>query len=391
MNIHEYQAKMLLELQGLPIQKGVVATSATEALKAADTLEGPYVVKAQIHAGGRGLGGGIKFAETKEDVQNIAQNLLGKPLITPQTGPEGKIVHKIYVVEAANFSREYYLSFFIDRAQNAVTLMLSNEGGGHIEETAPDKIKTLPLSPLVGLRAFHTRQAFDFLGLNAALWKDFAHLLQRLYGLFMARDMDTLEINPLVVTDEGQLLIVDTKMVFDDNALYRQSDIFALKDPLEYAPQEIEAAKHDLSYVQLQGNIGCMVNGAGLAMATMDAIEAFGGKAANFLDVGGSASFEQIKAALDIILKEDSVKAVLVNIFGGIMHCDLMARALLEALAQTPTQKPLVVRLEGTHVDEAKALLAASDLAIEAADSLDDACRKVIACAGTTPTQKGSR
>ena len=378
MNIHEWQAKDLLKKKGLPTQEGVVVTS-LKALKAAEEkLSSPFVVKAQIHAGGRGLGGGIKFAPTIRDMRTATESLLGSVLVTPQTGQEGKVVHAVYVVEAADFSKERYLSFFVDRAQASIGLMLSNEGGGHIEEVNSNALLTLHISPLFGLRAYHVRRAFDFFGLDDALLQDFSHMLYQAYALFVEKDMDTLEINPLVVTDQGNLLIVDAKMVFDENALFKHPDILALKDPLEYAPQEIEASKSGLSYVQLDGSIGCMVNGAGLAMATMDAIQSFGGKPANFLDVGGSASFEQIRAALDIILKEESVKAVLVNIFGGIMHCDLMARALIEALGQTRFLKPLVVRLEGTHAKEAKQLLEQSDFPVEPAETLGAACQKAI-------------
>jgi len=381
MNIHEYQAKDLLKKYDIPLQNGLVARSVDEALQAAHTLNGPYVVKAQIHAGGRGHGGGIKFAKTPEDVASLTNNLLGKPLITPQTGPSGKVVHAVYVVEAANFDQEMYVSFVVNREQGCISLMVSRAGGVDIENAAEQEegvMLTLDLPPLYGLKPFHIQRAFGFLNLKPELSKSFHTLLNALYKAFVEKDMQILEINPLVITHSQELLVIDAKLAFDDNALFKQPDIAALKDPLEYAPQEIKAQAQGLSYVQLEGHIGCMVNGAGLAMATMDGIAFEGGKAANFLDVGGSASKEQILAALDIILREENVTAVLVNIFGGIMKCDLIAESLIAALKELPLQKPLVVRLAGTNVSEAKELLASSNLPITPTDTLLEACREAV-------------
>ena len=385
MDVHEYQAKNLLATCGLPIQKGCVVEHVDAIKKICADLTAPFVVKAQIHAGGRGKGGGIRFAHTQEEVQEAAGKLLGSSLVTPQTGPEGKIVHSVYVVEAADFEKEFYVSFFLNRKQACVTLMVSRQGGGEIEDIAkktPEAILSIDIDPLYGLKSFHKTQVTDFFKWPKALQGELTDLLEKTYQLFVDKDMSLLEINPLVLTKEGQMLVIDTKITFDDNALFRQKDMACLKDPREEAPQETEALRFGLSYVQLKGNIGCMVNGAGLAMATMDAVDLFGGKPANFLDVGGSASLEQIKAALRIILSDTGVAAVLVNIFGGIMHCDLIAKALDEAVKVLGIVKPIVVRLAGTHVDKAEAFLKESAIQIDSARSLEEGAKRVVSLAG---------
>ncbi|WP_031933797.1 ADP-forming succinate--CoA ligase subunit beta [Candidatus Hepatobacter penaei] len=384
MDIHEHQAKALLAGMGLPVQKGGLITHTSEVVDLCANLRAPFVVKAQIHAGGRGKGGGIRFAKTVQEAETITSELLGMHLVTPQTGPEGKKVHDVYIVEAADFEQEYYLSFFLNRDHGCVSLMTSSAGGAYIEEiaaTAPHKILTLDIDPYYGLKPFHVVRVADFLAWPADLRAPLRQLLTTLYQGFVDKDMSLLEINPLVLTPEGRMVLVDAKITFDDNALYRHPDIAALKDPRESAPQEVEADQAGFSYVQLDGHIGCMVNGAGLAMATMDTLSLMGGAPANFLDVGGSASLEQIKTALRIILSDANVKTVLVNIFGGIMHCDLMAQGLTEAIQTLHIEKPIVVRLAGTHVREAEALLATSGLTIESAPSLEDAARRAVALA----------
>lgn len=384
MDIHEFQAKELLKSLGLPVQKGVLVENADAVTTACANLVPPFVVKAQVHAGGRGKGGGIRFAQTLSDAKDIAKALLGQQLVTPQTGPEGKCVNSVYIVEAADFDREFYLSLFVNRDTSTITLTTSYAGGGDIEEVAqksPEAILSLNFDPLYGLKEFHIARIAAFLSWPNDLYKEFRHLIKALYHFFVDKDMALLEINPLVITKDHKVLLVDAKMVFDDNALFRHPDISELSDSRELAPQEVDAGKHGLSYVQLSGNIGCMVNGAGLAMATMDTVAHFGGRPANFLDAGGSASFEQIKAALRIILRDPGVSVILVNIFGGIMHCDLIAKGLDEAVRDLGTTKPIVVRLAGTHATEAKDILSASGLSIEAVDSLEAAARRSVALA----------
>jgi len=383
MNIHEYQAKALLRDYGAPVTEGHVAVSAEEAERAAKALKSDaWVVKAQIHAGGRGKGGGIKFVRSLEELRGQAERMLGKPLITPQTGPRGRIVRRVYVVHDTSIERELYLSLLVDRDSGSVAFIASTEGGVDIEAVAaasPDKIATLTVDPAAGLCPFHTRIIASALKLEGAQAKQCAALIGALYRLFLEKDASLIEINPLVVTKEGGLVCLDAKMAFDDNALFRHPDIAALRDFDEEEPAEVEASRQGLSYVKLDGTIGCMVNGAGLAMATMDIIKLYGGEPANFLDVGGGASKERVAQAFKIILSDPHVNGVLVNIFGGIMRCDTIAEGIIAAAREINIAVPLVVRLEGTNVARGTALLQESGLAIIPADDLDDAARKVVA------------
>ena len=383
MNIHEYQAKDLLKAYGAPVANGVVAKSADEAIELAKELNGDiFVVKAQIHAGGRGKGGGIKLVKTIEEMHAEADRMLGKPLVTPQTGPKGRVVRSVYVVEDTTIARELYLSLLVDRATGRVAFVASTEGGVNIEEVAaetPEKITTIDVDPASGLSGFHSRVIADALELRGNLAKQCAKLIKTLYNVFIEKDASLIEINPLVVTKEDTLVCLDAKIGFEDNALFRHPDIEALRDIHEEDPAEVEASKHDLSYVKLDGNIGCMVNGAGLAMATMDIIKYYGAEPANFLDVGGGATKEKVTAAFQLILSDPNVKGVLVNIFGGIMRCDTIAEGIIAAAKETNISVPLVVRLEGTNVERGKELLAESGLAIIPADDLDDAAKKAVA------------
>jgi succinyl-CoA synthetase beta subunit len=383
MNIHEYQAKDLLKSFGAPVAKGIVAQTATEAAKLAKELDGEvYVVKAQIHAGGRGKGGGIKIVNTIEELHAESDRMLGKALVTPQTGPKGRVVRSVYVVEDTTIARELYLSLLVDRSTGRVAFVASTEGGVNIEDVAantPELITTIDVDPAAGLNGFHGRVVASALKLKGPLAKQCGKLIKTLYTVFMEKDASLIEINPLVVTKEDNLVCLDAKMGFEDNALYRHPDIEALRDIHEEDPAEVEASKHDLSYVKLDGSIGCMVNGAGLAMATMDIIKLYGGEPANFLDVGGGATKERVTEAFKIILSDPNVKAVLVNIFGGIMRCDTIAEGVIAAARETNLAVPLVVRLEGTNVERGKELLAQSGLAIIPADDLDDAAKKAVA------------
>jgi succinyl-CoA synthetase beta subunit len=383
MNIHEYQAKALLGDYGAPVAKGRVAHSPQEAAAHARDLGGQtFVVKAQIHAGGRGKGGGIKLVKTLEELHAEADRMLGKPLITPQTGPKGRLVRRVYVVNDATIARELYLSLLVDRGSGRVAFVASAEGGVDIEAVAantPEKIATLTVDPVSGISPFHDRVIASALKLDGALAKQCASLVGALYKLFVEKDASLIEINPLVVTKEGNLLCLDAKIGFDDNALFRHDDIAALRDLDEEDPAEVEAAQLGLSYVKLDGTIGCMVNGAGLAMATMDIIKLYGGEPANFLDVGGGATKERVAQAFKIILSDPHVNGVLVNIFGGIMRCDTIAEGIIAAARETNIAVPLVVRLEGTNVERGKTLLRESGLAIIPADDLDDAAKKVVA------------
>lgn len=383
MNIHEYQAKALLKEYGAPVANGSVATTAQEAQKHAKDLKGAsFVVKAQIHAGGRGKGGGIKLVNTLEALHAEADRMLGKPLITPQTGPKGRVVRSVYIVEDTTIARELYLSLLVDRSTDRVAFVASTEGGVNIEEVAantPELITTLDIDPASGLSAFHGRVIASALKLEGDLAKQCSKLVRTLFKLFMEKDASLIEINPLVVTEEGNLVCLDAKMGFEDNALFRHPDIVALRDVHEEDPAEVEASKHDLSYVKLDGTIGCMVNGAGLAMATMDIIKFYGAEPANFLDVGGGATKERVTEAFKIILSDPNVNAVLVNIFGGIMRCDTIAEGVIAAARETNIAVPLVVRLEGTNVERGKDLLRESGLAIIPADDLDDAAKKTVA------------
>jgi succinyl-CoA synthetase beta subunit len=383
MNIHEYQAKALLKTYGAPVADGRVAATPQEAAAHAQALGGEsFVVKAQIHAGGRGKGGGIKLVKTLQELHAEADRMLGKPLVTPQTGPKGRLVRRVYVVKDATIARELYLSLLVDRVSGRVAFVASTEGGVNIEEVAahtPEKIATLTVDPATGISAFHGRVIAAALKLEGDLAKQCTALIKALHKLFVDKDASLIEINPLIVTKEGNLLCLDAKIGFDDNALFRHADIAELRDIHEEDPAEVEASKHDLSYVKLDGSIGCMVNGAGLAMATMDIIKLYGGEPANFLDVGGGATKERVTEAFKIILSDPYVKGVLVNIFGGIMRCDIIAEGIIAAARETNIAVPLVVRLEGTNVARGKELLAQSGLAIIPADDLDDAAKKAVA------------
>ena len=383
MNIHEYQAKALLHDYGAPVADGYVATTPQEAVSAAGKLKpGAWVVKAQIHAGGRGKGGGIKLVKTLEELRGQAERLLGKPLITPQTGPKGRVVRRIFVQRAASIARELYLSLLVDRATGRIAFVASSEGGidiEHVAATTPEKILALDVDPATGLSAFHARIINAAFGLSGDQAKQCAKLLAGLYKVFVDKDASLIEINPLIVTEDGKLQCLDAKISFDDNALFRHTDIAELRDLDEEDPAEVEASKHELSYVKLDGTIGCMVNGAGLAMATMDIIKLYGAEPANFLDVGGGATKERVTEAFKIILSDPNVNGILVNIFGGIMRCDIIAEGIVTAAREMHITVPLVVRLEGTNVERGKEILAQSGLDIIPADNLDDAARKIVA------------
>jgi succinyl-CoA synthetase beta subunit len=383
MNIHEHQAKTLLKAYGAPVADGRVAASAQEAADHARALGGDiFVVKAQIHAGGRGKGGGIKLVKTLSELHAEADRMLGMTLVTPQTGPKGRLVRHVYVVKDTVIARELYLSLLVDRGSGRVAFVASTEGGVDIEAVAaktPEKIATLTVDPASGISDFHGRTIASALGLEGSLVKQCGSLVKSLYRLFVEKDASLIEINPLVVTKEGNLVCLDAKVAFDDNALFRHDDIAALRDIHEEDPAEVEAANLGLSYVKLDGSIGCMVNGAGLAMATMDIIKHYGGEPANFLDVGGGADQERVTEAFTIILSDPHVEAVLVNIFGGIMRCDTIAEGIIAAARETHIAVPLIVRLEGTNVERGKELLSQSGLAITSADDLDDAAKKAVA------------
>ena len=383
MNIHEYQAKQVLGSFGVPVPRGFVAFSADEAVAAAEKLGGPvWVVKAQIHAGGRGKGGGVKVVSSIDEVRAEATRMLGMTLVTHQTGPEGKEVGPVYIQEGSDIARELYLSALVDRAASRISFIASTEGGMDIEEVAektPEKILTISVDPASGISGHHGRQIAFALGLEGEQVKQANALIGNLYKAFVEKDMSLLEINPLVVTGAGDLICLDAKMNFDSNALYRQKDIVELRDLAEEDPAEIEASKYDLSYIKLDGKIGCMVNGAGLAMATMDIIKLYGSEPANFLDVGGGATREKVTEAFKIILSDTNVEGILVNIFGGIMRCDIIAEGVVAAAKELSLDVPLVVRLEGTNVDEGKEIMANSGLPIIAADDLNDAAEKIVA------------
>ncbi len=393
MNIHEYQAKELLAKFGIGVPAGHAANSVDEAVEAASRLPGPlYVVKAQIHAGGRGKGkfkelgpdakGGVRLAHSPEDVRAAAGEMLGNTLVTVQTGPAGKQVNRLYVTDGVDIASEYYLSMLVDRGSGRLAMIVSTEGGMDIEAVAhdtPEKIATITIDPATGFMPHHGRALASALKLSGAPAKAAQKLAQQLYEAFIALDCAMLEINPLVETKDGEMLVLDTKMSFDSNALYRHPDVEALRDETEEDPMEVEAGKYDLAYIKLDGDIGCMVNGAGLAMATMDIIKLNGAFPANFLDVGGGASKEKVTAAFKIILSDPAVKGILVNIFGGIMRCDTIAEGIVAAAREVELGVPLVVRLEGTNVQQGKDILANSGLPIVAADDLGDAARKIVA------------
>jgi succinyl-CoA synthetase beta subunit len=382
MNIHEYQAKAVLREFGVLVPRGIPAFSVEEAEKAANELGGPvWVVKAQIHAGGRGKAGGVKVVKAVADVKSEAKRLLGSTLVTHQTGPHGKQVNRLYIEEGSAIDREYYLSALVDRETSCVAFVVSTEGGMDIEEVAhktPEKIISFPVDPATGFMPHHARHVANALGFSRDVAKQAEGVLPKLYQAFVAKDMSLLEINPLVVTKSGQLICLDAKIGFDDNALYRHADIAALRDLSEEDPKETEASKYDLNYVALDGTIGCMVNGAGLAMATMDIIKLYGMAPANFLDVGGSATKEKVAAAFKIITSDPTVKGILVNIFGGIMKCDVIAEGVVAAVREVGLRVPLVVRLEGTNVALGKEIIATSNLNVTSADDLDDAAQKIV-------------
>ena len=392
MNIHEYQAKAILRDFGAPVAAGVPVLKAAEAAAAAKQLPGPvYVVKAQIHAGGRGKGhfkeaaagekGGVRIAKSIEEAETFAKQMLGNTLVTVQTGEAGKQVNRLYIEDGAAIDKEFYLSILIDRATSRVSFVVSTEGGMDIETVAhdtPEKIVTFSVDPATGIMPHHGRHVADALGLKGDLVKQAGKLTEQLYAAFIAKDMEMLEINPLIVTKDGKLRCLDAKVSFDDNALYRHPEIVELRDKTEEDEKEIEASKHDLAYIALDGNIGCMVNGAGLAMATMDIIKLYGMAPANFLDVGGGASKEKVAAAFKIITADPNVKGILVNIFGGIMKCDVIAEGVVAAVKEVGLKVPLVVRLEGTNVEQGKKIIRESGLNVLPADNLDDAAQKIV-------------
>jgi succinyl-CoA synthetase beta subunit len=392
MNIHEYQAKAVLRGFAAPVSQGQAAFTPQEAEAAAKSLPGPlYVVKSQIHAGGRGKGnfkeasagaaGGVRLARSVEEVKAFATQMLGATLVTVQTGAAGKQVNRLYIEDGSDIAKELYLSMLVDRSAARIAFVVSTEGGVNIEDVAhnsPEKIVTFAIDPATGIMPHHGRSAAKALGLTGDLAKQCEALTTKLYAAFVAKDMAMLEINPLVVTNQGQLKVLDAKVSFDDNALYRHADILALRDESEEDAKEIEASKYDLNYVTLDGTIGCMVNGAGLAMATMDIIKLYGEAPANFLDVGGGATKEKVTAAFKIITADPNVKGILVNIFGGIMRCDVIAEGVIAAVKEVGLKVPLVVRLEGTNVELGKKIINESGLNVISANDLDDAAQKVV-------------
>jgi len=393
MNIHEYQAKELLAKYGVPVPAGYVAMSVDEAVEAAGKLPGPlWVVKAQIHAGGRGKGkfkelreaakGGVRLAHSIDEVREHAAEMLGKTLVTIQTGPAGKQVQRLYITDGVDIAKEFYLALLVDRETGRIAVVASTEGGMEIEKVAhdtPEKIATITIDPATGLMPHHGRAVAAALGLSGDLAKQAGKVLASLYQAFLGTDASQIEINPLAIDDKGRLLVLDAKVGFDSNASFRHPDLDQLRDLSEEDPMEIEASKYDLSYIKLDGSIGCMVNGAGLAMATMDIIKLEGAEPANFLDVGGGASKEKVTAAFKIILSDPAVKGILVNIFGGIMRCDIIAEGIVAAAREVSLSVPLVVRLEGTNVQQGKDILASSGLPIIAANDLGDAAKKIVA------------
>ena len=383
MNIHEYQGKQIFRSKGVNVPNGDVARTPEEAVEVAKTLDSDiYVVKAQIHAGGRGKAGGVKIAKSLDEVKEYAESLLGTTLVTAQNGPDGTVVNRLLIEEGCDIKDEYYISFVVDRATNRVVLMGSEEGGTEIEEVAaktPEKIFTEVIDPAVGLLPFQARRLAFNINIPTELINKAAKLLLGLYDVFVEKDASIVEINPLVTTGDGQVMALDAKINFDDNALFRQKDVMEMRDFDEEDPKEIEASKYDLSYIALDGNIGCMVNGAGLAMATMDTINHFGGSPANFLDVGGGATEEKVTKAFELILSDENVEGIFVNIFGGIMLCAVIASGVVQAVKNVGLDIPLVVRLEGTNVKEGKQILKDSGLAITSASTMAEGAQKIIA------------
>jgi succinyl-CoA synthetase beta subunit len=392
MNIHEYQGKAVLKAYGAPVSAGFPALTVAEAIEAAKKLPGPlYVVKSQIHAGGRGKGkfkelgadakGGVRLAKSVAEVEAHAKEMLGNTLVTIQTGPSGKQVNRLYIEDGSDIAKEFYLSILVDRATSCVSFVVSTEGGMDIEAVAhdtPEKIITFPVDPATGIMPHHGRTVAKALQLTGDAAKQAGPLIEKLYRAFVEKDMAMLEINPLILTTQGQLKCLDAKVSFDSNALFRHADVMALRDETEEDKAELEASKYDLNYITLDGTIGCMVNGAGLAMATMDIIKLYGESPANFLDVGGSATKEKVTAAFKIITSDPSVKGILINIFGGIMRCDIIAEGVIAAVKEVGLKVPLVVRLEGTNVDLGKKIISESGLNVIPADDLDDAAQKIV-------------
>jgi succinyl-CoA synthetase beta subunit len=383
MNIHEHQAKTVLAEFGAPVPRGFAAFSVDEAVAAAEKLGGPvWVVKAQIHAGGRGKGGGVKLARSIDEVRAEAEKILGMTLVTHQTGPKGRLVRRLYIEEGAAIAKEYYLSLLVDRETSRVAVVASTEGGMDIEEVAhstPERIHTFTIDPATGVWPHHGLMLADALGLKGETAKQARALLPQLYKAFVEKDMSLLEINPLIATTDGSIKVLDAKMGFDDNALFRHPEVVALRDETEEDAKEIEASKYELSYIALDGDIGCMVNGAGLAMATMDIIKLYGAEPANFLDVGGGATREKVTAAFKIIMADPNVKGILVNIFGGIARCDLLAEGVVAAVKEVGLAVPLVVRLEGTNAELGKQIISESGLNVIAANDLADGAEKIVA------------
>ena len=393
MNIHEYQAKELLAKFGVPVPAGHAAMSVEDAVRAAKLLPGPlWVVKAQIHAGGRGKGkfvelgpdakGGVRLARTLDEVRDAAKDMLGNTLVTIQTGAEGKQVNRLYITDGVDIAQEYYLALLVDRDSGRIAMVVSTEGGMDIEAVAhdtPDKIQSITIDPATGFMPHHGRAVAAALELTGDLAKQAANVASKLYDAFLGTDAEQIEVNPIAVTEDGKVMVLDAKVAFDGNAMFRHKDLAELRDLSEEDPMEIEASKYDLAYIKLDGDIGCMVNGAGLAMATMDIIKLNGAFPANFLDVGGGANKEKVTAAFKIILADPAVKGILVNIFGGIMKCDIIADGIVAAAREVDLKVPLVVRLEGTNVEQGKAILANSGLPIVAANDLGDAARKIVA------------
>ena len=391
MNIHEYQAKELLKKYNVAVPDGIAAMSVEEAVKAAEQLPGPlYVIKSQIHAGGRGAGhfknnpegkGGVRLCKTMDEIRDAAEAMMGEVLVTKQTGEDGKEVQRLYVTDGVDIDKEYYCSVVLDRVTSQITFMVSTEGGMDIEEVAentPEKITHVTIDPVTGLMPFHARKLAFALGLDGSAMKSAIKFFMSLYKAYVELDAETVEINPMIVTDKNEVMALDAKMTFDENALFRQKEVAEMRDETEEDANEREAKDWDLAYVSMDGNIGCMVNGAGLAMSTMDIIKLYGGNPANFLDVGGGATAERVTAAFKIILSDENVQGILVNIFGGIMKCDVIAEGVIAAAKEVDLSVPLVVRLEGTNVKKGKELMANSGLPIIAADDLDDAARKVV-------------
>ncbi|MBP9752739.1 MAG: ADP-forming succinate--CoA ligase subunit beta [Proteobacteria bacterium] len=383
MNIHEYQAKELLKDYNLPVGKGVVVHSINEAKeKGADFLKnGVAVVKAQIHAGGRGKAGGVVICKTVEDIQKTAEKLFDKPLITHQTGPNGQVVKKLYIEDGASIKQEFYLSFVLDRSMSCLTIIASPDGGVDIEEVAsnhPDRVIKVPIHPATGILPYHVRRVSFILSLTPSQSKQMADILNKFYQLFLQKDATLIEINPLIVNGDDDLYLLDAKISFDDNALFRHPDIEKLRDLLEEDAFETKARADDLNYIKLDGKVGCLVNGAGLAMATMDIIQLYGEKPANFLDVGGGATKEKVKTAFGIILSDPDVKGILVNIFGGIMRCDIIAEGIVAAVLEMNLTVPLVVRLQGTNMEKGQEILNSSGLKISSLSNLDDAAKAIV-------------